>query len=54
VFIDVLVDCDLAGEAAGKTFQARSGDVVLFDMACPMAFDIAAPNPAGAAGVPPS
>jgi hypothetical protein len=45
VFIDYLVDCDLAGEAAGKTFQAKSGDIVLFDMARPMAFDIAAPNP---------
>ncbi len=48
IFVDHLVDCEMAGEAGGKSFSATSGDLVLFDMARPAVFDIAAPNPAAA------
>ncbi len=44
IFVDYLIDCEMAGEAGGKAFSAGSGDIVLFDMARPAVFDIAAPN----------
>jgi len=44
IFVDHLVDCDMAGEAGGQSFAAQSGDVLLFDMARPATFGISAPD----------